>query len=355
MAQRLNSGYGRKKSVLGRVELSGTVLVTGGAGYVGSHCCKAFAAAGWTVVAFDNLSRGWRDLVKWGPLIEGDLLDRSALESALRVVKPDAVAHFAAVAYVGESMADPALYWRTNVAGTLNLLEAMRAAEVGRLIFSSSCAVYGERAGPIFEEDSLAPINTYGSSKAAAERIIRDFSQAHGLKAAILRYFNAGGADPDLETGERHDPEPHVIPLLLRGALDPDFVFTVYGDDFDTPDGTCVRDYVHVSDLARAHLAALQRLVAGAGTDTFNLASGRGVSVKELGDAVERATGAKLSRRIGPRREGDPPILVASYDKAQRVLGWRPELSSIDDILRTALAWHEKDGSLLPRDVGARR
>ncbi|MGB3625503.1 MAG: UDP-glucose 4-epimerase GalE [Henriciella sp.] len=323
--------------------MSKTVFVTGGAGYVGSHACKAFAANGWKVVVYDNLSRGWRDLVKWGELIEGDIIDREALSAALARVKPDAVAHFAAFAYVAESMQDPAIYYRNNVTGTLNLLDAMREAGVSQLIFSSSCATYGVQDELITEDTPQAPINPYGRSKLMVEHVIADYAAAYDLRYVILRYFNAGGCDPDGETGERHDPEPHVIPLAIQGAMDGTFTFTINGTDFDTPDGSCVRDYVHVSDLADAHWRALDHLSAGKDSQTLNLGTGRGSSVIELADAVERVAGKPVPRKAGPRRPGDPPSLVASPAKAKEVLGWEAKMSDLDTILTTAWAWFERD------------
>lgn len=319
------------------------VFVTGGAGYVGSHCCKAFSRAGHEVTVYDNLSRGWRDFVKWGPLIEGDILDTAVLTRALKAARPDAVAHFAALAYIAESNEKPDLYYRVNVAGTLSLLEAMREAGVKRLVFSSSCATYGVQPGTITEDTPQNPINPYGASKLMAERIIRDIGKAYGIESVILRYFNAAGGDPELEIGERHDPEPHVIPLALKGALDPDFIFTINGEDFDTPDGTCVRDYVHVNDLASAHLKALEHMAAGKGSDIFNLSTGKGASVRALIAAVEAASGGKLNTRMGPPRAGDPPILIADPAKAARVLAWRAQRSDIGTILADAIAWMHKD------------
>ena len=324
--------------------MSKTVLVTGGAGYVGSHCCKAFAQAGWRVVTFDNLSRGWADLVKWGDLIEGDLNDRAALDKAIAEVAPDAVAHFAAYAYVGESVSDPGLYYRNNTMGTLNLLEAMVAGDVDRLIFSSTCATYGtpDRV-PITEETPQAPINPYGWSKLFVERMLDDFDRAHGLRSVKLRYFNAAGADPDGETGERHEPETHLIPLAIRGMMQDDFELTVFGDDFETRDGTCVRDYIHVSDLADAHARALDYLLEGGSSDVFNLGTGTGTTVREIIEAVEAVSGAPVRQSVGPRRAGDPPALVASAEKAARVLGWTPARSDINTIIRTAWAWHKAE------------
>ncbi len=323
--------------------MSKTVLVTGGAGYVGSHCAKAFAKAGWTVVTYDNLSRGHRDLVKWGELIEGDILDPAFLTETLKRVQPDAVAHFAAFAYVAESMAEPAMYYRNNVTGTMNLLDAMAAAGVGQMVFSSSCATYGVSNELITENTPQNPINPYGETKKVCEQMIRDYGAAHDIRSVILRYFNAAGCDPDGETGERHDPEPHVIPLAIRGAMDGTFTFNILGGDYDTPDGTCVRDYIHVSDLADAHGRALDYLARGGDSDVFNLGTGRGASVLELADAVSRVAGKDVPRVIADRRPGDPPILVASADKAKAVLGWEPQISDLNTILTTAWAWFQRE------------
>jgi UDP-arabinose 4-epimerase len=323
-----------------------TILVTGGAGYVGSHCCKAFANAGWQVVVFDNLFRGWRDMVKWGPLIEGDILDRSALDAAFAKVKPDVVAHFAALTYVGESVEDPGLYYRNNSFGAFNLLEAMRGAGVNKLIFSSTAATYGvPHQTPMPEDHPQLPINPYGWSKLFVERMMADYAAAYDLRYAALRYFNAAGADADGEVGERHEPETHVIPLAARGALRDDYVFTIFGDDFETRDGTCVRDYIHVSDLGRAHAAAADYLLSGGTAMAFNLGTGHGTTVKEIADAIEGVSGRPLPRRIGPRRAGDPPVLVASNARAKAVLGWTPQQSSIDEIVQSAWAWAQKDGA----------
>lgn len=323
--------------------MSKTVLVTGGAGYVGSHCAKAFAEAGWTVVTYDNLSRGHRDLVKWGELIEGDILDQASLTETLKRVQPDAVAHFAAFAYVAESMAEPAMYYRNNVAGTMNLLDAMVAAGVGQMVFSSSCATYGASNELITEDTPQNPINPYGETKKVCEQMIRDYGTAHDIRSVILRYFNAAGCDPDGETGERHDPEPHVIPLAIRGAMDGTFTFNILGGDYDTPDGTCVRDYIHVSDLADAHGRALDYLAKGGDSEVFNLGTGRGASVLELADAVSEVAGKDVPRVIADRRPGDPPILVASADKAKAVLGWEPQISDLNTILTTAWAWFQRE------------
>lgn len=323
--------------------MSKTVFVTGGAGYVGSHCAKAFAAAGWHVVTYDNLSRGHRDLVKWGPLIEGDILDTEHLTKSLVEIKPDAIAHFAAFAYVAESMREPGLYYHNNVSGTLSLLEAARAANVMQMLFSSSCATYGISDELITEETPQNPINPYGETKKICEQMIRDYGTAHGLRSVILRYFNAAGCDPDGETGERHDPEPHVIPLAIRGAMDGTFTFNILGSDYDTPDGTCVRDYVHVSDLADAHARGLTYLQDGGKTDVFNLGTGQGHSVLELADAVARTAGKPVPRVFADRRPGDPPRLVASANKARQVLGWEPTHSDLESILSSAWAWFQQE------------
>lgn len=320
-----------------------TIFVTGGAGYVGSHCCKAFAQAGWRVVTYDNLFRGWREFVKWGDLVEGDILDLPSLTAAMREAKPDAVAHFAALTYVAESVEDPAAYYRNNSLGTFNILEAMRATEVRNIIFSSTAATYGvPRMTPIPEDHPQQPINPYGWSKLFVERMLHDYDPAYGLRYASLRYFNAAGADPDGEIGERHEPETHVIPLAARGVLSADYEFTVFGTDFETRDGTCVRDYVHVTDLGRAHRAALEHLFNGGESGFYNLGTGDGATVKEVADAIERVSGKPLPRRYGPRRAGDPPELIASNVRAREVLGWTPERSSIEQIVTDAWAWHAK-------------
>jgi UDP-arabinose 4-epimerase len=323
--------------------MSKTVFVTGGAGYVGSHCAKAFANAGWTVVTYDNLSRGHRDLVKWGDLIEGDILDRASLSAALEQVRPDAVAHFAAYAYVAESMTQPAVYYRNNVVGTMNLLDAMIKADVRQMVFSSSCATYGISDEIITEDTPQNPINPYGETKKICEKMIRDYGTAHDLRSVILRYFNAAGCDPDGETGERHDPEPHVIPLAIRGAMDGTFTFNILGGDYDTPDGTCVRDYIHVSDLADAHERALDYLSGGGVSEIFNLGTGQGSSVMQLADAVSKVAGKEVPRVIAERRPGDPPILVASAEKARDVLGWQPKRSDLESILTSAWDWFQRE------------
>lgn len=322
------------------------VLITGGAGYVGSHCCKAFASAGWSVVTLDNLSRGWRDAVQWGPLVECDIRNESRVRSALEMYKPDLVAHFAALAYVGESIVDPALYYANNTAGTLALLEAMRATGHLRLLFSSTCASYGiPDSLPITETHPQRPVNPYGWSKMIIERMLEDYGRAYGLGSVSLRYFNAAGCDPDGEIGERHEPETHAIPLAIEAARNSDRPFTVFGTDFPTPDGSAIRDYIHVQDLARAHLLASEMLLDRGGTHVFNLGTGIGTSVLELIGTVKRVAGTDPAVRFGQRREGDPPVLVAAYAKAERELGWTPQHSQIDFIIETALRWRNRQSS----------
>lgn len=320
-----------------------TVLVTGGAGYVGAHCCKAFAAAGWEVVAYDNLSRGHAGAVRWGPLIQGDILDAPALDKALGDVRPDLVAHFAAFAYVEESVRQPDLYYRNNSLGSLTLLDRMRAAGLSKLIFSSTCATYGvPRVVPIDENHPQSPINPYGWSKLFVERMLADHAAAYGLDSVALRYFNAAGCDSDGLIGECHDPETHVIPLAIEGALDGGRPFTVFGTDFDTRDGSAVRDYIHVEDLARAHVLAGEWIAGNTGFHAFNLGTGKGTTVFEIAHAVAAACGSDRAVKTGPRRAGDPPLLIADPAKALRELGWKAERSDIDTIVRTALAWHQQ-------------
>ena len=323
-----------------------TILVTGGAGYVGAHCAKRFAEAGWQVVCFDNLSRGWRENVRWGPLVVGDLLQPALLHNALMQWRPDIVAHFAALAYVGESVSNPDFYYRNNIVGSLNLLEAMRATGIRRLIFSSTCATYGvPQQIPIDETHPQQPINPYGWSKLMVERMIEGFVDAHELDAVILRYFNAAGGDPDGEIGERHEPETHAVPLAIAAALGGD-PFRTLGTDFPTPDGTAIRDYVHVSDLADAHLAAADFLAGNSGRHIFNLGTETGTSVRELLAAVGRVVGTAVPTIDDARRPGDPAKLVAAAGHARKVLGWTPTRSDLDTIVATALRWHQHEQQL---------
>lgn len=326
--------------------MKATVLVVGGAGYIGSHASKALKKAGYEVVVLDNLSRGWADFAKWGELIKVDLADRAALDALFKSRRIDAVMHFAAFAYVGESVVSPAPYYRNNIANALNLLEAMVAANCKKIVFSSTCATYGEPVElPITETHPQNPINPYGFTKLAVERMLADFDAAYGLKAIPLRYFNAAGADPDGEVGERHDPETHLVPLVIDAALGKRGEVAVFGEDYPTPDGTCVRDYIHVSDLADAHVLALEKLLAGAESRAYNLGNGAGISVREVIDEVERVGGRKVPWRMAPRREGDPAILVGSADRARTELGWKPQFPGLSGIVETAWKWHLRSGS----------
>ena len=316
-----------------------TVLVTGGAGYIGSHACKALAAAGYTPVTYDNLVHGHEWAVKWGPLERGDVGDAARLRGVFQAHRPIAVMHFAAVAYVGESVADPAKYYRNNVTGTLTLLDAMRDAGVGHMVFSSTCATYGTpKTLPISEDAPQAPINPYGATKLMVERVLADYAHAYGLRAVALRYFNAAGADPDGEIGEDHQPETHLIPLVLEAAAG-GAPITVLGDDYDTLDGTCIRDYVHVSDIADAHVLALEGLERGGLRPAYNLGAGVGVSVAEVIETAREVTGRAIAVKIGPRRPGDPAALLADPARAMADLGWSPRRVGIGSIIETAWAW----------------
>ncbi len=315
------------------------VLVTGGAGYVGGHTCKALAAAGFLPVSYDDLSTGHRAALRWGPLVEGDIRDGARLAAALAEYRPAAVLHFAAQAYVHQSVADPLGTYEMNVQGSLTLLRAVMAAGAPPLVFSSTCSLYGASEAALLDESQpVRPMNPYAASKAMVERLLADLGPL-GHRHAALRYFNAAGADPEGEIGEDHEPEPHLIPNVLRAAMGRNTAVTIHGDDYPTPDGTCIRDYVHVSDLAAAHVLALQHLLAGGPSLTVNLGSGVGASVAEVIAAAERVTGCPVPVRRGPRRPGDPPRLVASAALARRLLGWQARRSDLDTILADAWAW----------------
>lgn len=321
------------------------ILVTGGAGYIGSVTCKVLAEAGHNVAVFDNLSTGHRDFVQWGDLTVGDIRDTDRLTKVLKASAIEAVIHFAASAYVGESVKDPGAYFDNNVAGTLSLLKAMQNASIHHLVVSSSCAVYGEpETMPITEDTPTAPINPYGASKLFMERMCADFDVAHGLKTVALRYFNACGADASLCVGERHDPEPHLIPRILMAADGAIEAFQIFGDDYDTPDGTCIRDFVHVTDLARAHLSAVEYLIKTDRSGIFNLGTGVGVSVQEIIAAAGIVIKQDVPTRITDRRPGDPPVLVASAKRANSTLKWKPQHSDIETILNTAWGWYRTGG-----------
>lgn len=322
---------------------SNRILVTGGAGYIGSHACKALARAGLQPVTYDSLVRGHRDAVRWGPLEIGDLNDQWTLRDVIARHKPACVMHFAALTLVAESVSDPALYYRNNVLGTLTLLDAMRESGLSAIVFSSSCAIYGNPVQvPLTETHPTDPLSPYGASKLTVERMLRDYDRAYGLRSIALRYFNAAGADPDGGIGECHDPETHAVPLAIMAATGRGPPFTILGTDYPTPDGTAVRDYIHVLDLADAHLAAVRALAGGAATDAFNLGTGVGTSVLELVASVERVGARPVPVVRADRRPGDPPVLVADGRRAADGLGWRPRIQGIDDIVRTAWSWHSR-------------
>ena len=319
------------------------VLVTGGAGYIGSHACKALSRAGFIPVAFDNLSSGWAGAAKFGPLFQGDLLDRASIDAALAAYKPVAVMHFAALSLVGESMSNPGKYWRINVNGSLNLIEAALAAGIRNFVFSSTCATYGDQDGVTLNEDTpQAPINAYGGSKKAIEEILRDFSKSDGLNHVIFRYFNVAGADPEGEVGEQHEPETHLIPLMLDAIDGRRPALTVFGSDYNTPDGTCIRDYVHVSDLVDAHVLGLKWLLDGKGNRVFCLGSGEGFSVRQVIEASRAVTNRDVPIIEGTRRPGDATMLVSGSTRAIAELGWRPGRSNLTQMIGDALNWSRK-------------
>lgn len=319
------------------------VLVVGGAGYIGSHMVKRLGQAGCEVTTLDNLSGGYRDAVLCGQWVQGDLADRSLLEALMHRSRFDAVMHFASFIQVGESMTQPARYYQNNLINTLQLLDVMRAHGVPRFIFSSTAATFGEpQYTPINEAHPQQPINPYGRSKLMVEQILQDYDRAYGLKSVCLRYFNAAGADPDGELGERHEPETHLIPLVLQAASGRRPHVWVFGRDYDTPDGTCVRDYIHVSDLCDAHWLALQSLLQGAPSQAYNLGNGQGFSVQQVIDAAERITGTAIAVVYGPRRAGDPARLVADSRLARQRLGWQPQHAGLATIVEHAWHWEQK-------------
>ncbi|MEW6333845.1 MAG: UDP-glucose 4-epimerase GalE [Thermodesulfobacteriota bacterium] len=317
------------------------ILITGGAGYVGSHACKAIAALGYVPVCLDNLIYGHASAVQWGPLIRGDVADDTILDTVFSVYRPEAVLHFAAYAYVGESVEHPARYYRNNVSGSITLLDAMVRHGCRHIVFSSSCATYGiPSAVPIAEDHPQNPINPYGRSKLMVEQIIRDYGSAYGIRYAILRYFNAAGADPEGQIGESHEPETHVIPILLQTVTGQRTRMDVYGWDYDTPDGTAIRDYIHVTDLAAAHVLALKYLTDSGRDMCINLGTGRGHSVIEVVRAVRQVTGMPVAYRMVDRRSGDPPALVAETGLANSLLGWHPTFTDLQETVSTAWNWH---------------
>lgn len=335
-ASAVKSGGGRNR---------GEVLVVGGAGYVGSHTVKELIRVGYRPVVFDNLSTGHRGAVPRGArFVRGDLLKPATLGRVFRDTSFKAVLHFAAKALVGESVADPALYYRENVTGTLNLLEAMRAHRARRIVFSSSAATYGVvHKVPLREDHPKQPCNPYGRTKWTIECMLREFGEAYGLRSISLRYFNAAGCDPEGAIGEDHEPETHLIPNVLAAALSARRRVKIFGDDYNTPDGTCVRDYVHVTDLAQAHVLALDKLAAGVRTDAFNLGNGNGYSVAQVVETAREVTGRPIRAVMGPRRPGDPDVLVAASTRARRELGWKPQFGALATIIETAWGWHREN------------
>ncbi|WP_171240431.1 UDP-glucose 4-epimerase GalE [Ruegeria sp. HKCCA5491] len=318
------------------------ILVTGGAGYIGSHACKALSQAGYTPVTFDNLITGWQDAVKFGPLEQGDLLDRARLDEVFAKYQPAAVMHFAALSQVGEAMSEPGKYWTNNVTGSLSLIEAAVAAGCLNFVFSSTCATYGEHDNVVLDENTpQEPLNAYGASKRAIEDILRDFQAAHGLNHVIFRYFNVAGADPDGEVGEFHRPETHLIPLMLDAIDGKRDGLTVFGTDYDTPDGTCIRDYVHVCDLVDAHVLGLNWLEQDKGSRVFNLGTGSGFSVMEVIGHSKSVTNRDVPYSIGPRRAGDCTKLVSGSVRAGDELGWAPNRSTLETMIADAWRWHQ--------------
>ncbi len=329
------------------------VLVTGGAGYIGSHCVRQLLGQGWRAVVLDDFSTGFKDLLISDEWVEGSTLDKRRVKQILRDYDISAVMHFAACAYVGESVENPEKYYENNVQGTLRLLSAMREEGVNQFIFSSSCATYGvPNQLPLTEDHPLNPVNPYGFTKRVVEQMLADFSVAYDLNYVSLRYFNAAGADPGGQLGECHDPETHLIPLILQVATGERENITVFGTDYDTKDGTCVRDYIHINDIGKAHLLALKYLQGGGTSDVFNIGTEVGNTVREVILACEKVTGKSITMVVGERRPGDPPALVASAEKIRRILKWEPEYTDLESIVETAWAWEQKRTQVLSETAG---
>ena len=327
-----------------RFNLLGMILVTGGAGYIGSHANKELNSAGYETVVLDNMSYGHEDFLKWGVLEKVDLADLESLRNVFQKYEIDAVMHFAAFTYVGESVEDPQKYYLNNLRNTLNLLQMMNEFKVRKLVFSSTCATYGNpQEIPITETHPQNPISPYGKGKFMVEKVLEDYSAAYGLCYVSLRYFNAAGADPEGDIGERHNPETHLIPLILDAAIGKRDDIKIFGTDYSTPDGTCIRDYIHVTDLADAHIKALKYLENGGKSEVFNLGNGNGFSVREVIEEARKVTGKKIKATETGRRPGDPPILVGSSDKARKILKWKPKYDDLSKIISTAWEWHKKD------------
>ncbi len=320
------------------------ILITGGAGYIGSHANKELTIAGYETVVLDNMSYGHEDFLKWGVYENVDLGDLKSLRKVFSKYEIDAVMHFAAFTYVGESVEDPQKYYINNLRNTLNLFQVMNEFEVKKLVFSSTCATYGNpQKIPITEDHPQNPINPYGKGKFMVEKVLEDYSAAYDLKYVSLRYFNAAGADPEGEVGERHDPETHLIPLILDAAIGKREDIKIFGTDYPTNDGTCIRDYIHVTDLADAHIKALKYLENGGKSEVFNLGNGNGFSVKEVIEKARKVTGKEIKSTETDRRPGDPPVLVGSSEKARKILKWQPEYDNLTEIIRTAWEWHKKE------------
>ena len=319
------------------------ILVTGGAGYIGSYACKVLSKAGYKPVVYDNLVKGHKWAVKWGPLEEGDLSDKDRLNQVIKQYQPESIMHFAAYAYVGESMLNPGKYFQNNVSGTLALLESMRNHNINKIIFSSSCTIYGVPETDLIQEDhKQSPISPYGASKLMVEDILKYYDMAHGIRSISFRYFNAAGADPDGEIGEDHNPETHLIPLVLDVALGRRPNIEIFGTDYETPDGTCIRDYIHIADLVEAHLLGLKHLEDGCATKFYNLGNGQGFSVREIIDTASCVTNTKIPFVSSKRRSGDPPVLVGDGHLAMDELGWKPQYPELETQIAHAWNWHKK-------------